>query len=202
MNPASCPHRGQLPKQPNLPKLCWAGSRRPTAWWRFQPWGVPNPAWSGRRRSAITIRMKARPGRSRAHQSGAWTRIPLAFVAVVGLVVLVGCGGGKPAYCADRASLENSIKGLKDLNNSSGISGLEEQLKKIDNDATKVASSAKSDFPSETSAIKSSVDVLKSTIQALPSSPTAAEIATVAAKGASMVSAVKNFMDASSSKCS
>ena len=126
----------------------------------------------------------------------------MALVAVVGLVVLVGCGSGKPAYCADRASLETSVKGLTNVNINSGISGLKEQLKNIESDATNVVSSAKSDFPSETSAIKSSVDALKSSIQALPSKPSAAEIAAVTAKGASMVSAVKNFMDASSSKCS
>jgi hypothetical protein len=147
------------------------------------------------------MRLSARSGRSRARQGGAWSRVPSAVVAAVGLVALVGCGSSKPAYCSDRTSLENSIKGLTSLNASSGISGLESQLKKIESDATALVSSAKSSFPSQTSAITSSIDAFKGAVGALSTSPSATQIATVARDASSVVSSVKSFTDATSSKC-
>jgi hypothetical protein len=150
----------------------------------------------------ITMRMSAGVGRSRAHDGGAWARVPVAFAAAAGLVMFAGCGSSKPAYCADRTSLQNSVKGLTSLNASSGISGLQSQLQKIQSDATKVVSSAKSDFPSQTSAIKASVDALGSAVEALPPNPSAAEIATIAKDAASVLNSVKSFTDASKSKCS
>ncbi len=133
-------------------------------------------------------------------------RVPLAFAAAATVVALAGCGSSKPAYCGDRTNLENSIKGLTSLNVGSGVSGLKTQLTTqlttIQSDASTLVSSAKSDFPSETSAITSSVDALKSAVAALPSSPSALQIATVTKDAASVVSSVKSFTDASSSKCS
>ena len=129
-------------------------------------------------------------------------RIAGAIVACVALIALGGCGSSKPGYCSDRTSLENSIKGLTSLNVSSGVSGLQSQLKTIQSDANAVVSSAKSDFPSQTSAVKSSVDALSSAVKALPSSPSAGQIATIASDAASVVNSVKSFTDATSSKCS
>jgi len=129
-------------------------------------------------------------------------RVPLAFATTAAIVALAGCGSSKPAYCTDRTNLNNSIKGLTSLTASSGISGLKSQVNMIQSDATAVVNSAKSDFPSETSAISSSVNALKSSVGALSSSPTAAQITTVTKDAASVVSSVKSFSDASSSKCS
>jgi hypothetical protein len=148
------------------------------------------------------MRMSAGSCRSRANQRRAWTRVPVACVVAVGLIALAGCGSSKPGYCSDRTNLENSVKGLTSLNASSGISGLQSQLKTIQSDATALVSSAKSDFPSQTSAVKSSVDALASAVKALPSSPSAGQIATIATDAASVVNSVKSFTDATSSKCS
>ena len=144
--------------------------------------------------------MSAKCGRSRAHQV-AWARAPVALVAAAGLVALVGCSS-PPAYCSDRTSLENSVKGLPGQVSSSGISGLKSQLTKIESDATALVNSAKSDFPSQTSAITSSVNALKSAVAALPPSPSAADLAPVAADAASVESSVKSFTNATSSNCS
>ena len=126
----------------------------------------------------------------------------MALVAVVGLVAVSGCSSSKPAYCSDQSNLQNSVKGLTSLNTSSGVSGLESQVKKIKSDAAAVASSAKSDFPSQTSAVTSSVNALESAVQGLPSSPSAAQIAAVAKDASAVVSSVKSFSDATKSKCS
>ena len=129
-------------------------------------------------------------------------RLPVACVAAVGLLALTGCGSSKPGYCSNRANLESSVKGLTSLNISSGINGVKAQLNKIQSDATALANSAKADFPSQTSAITSSVDALSRAVTALPSNPSAGQIATVASQAASVVSSVKGFTDATSSKCS
>ena len=130
----------------------------------------------------------------------------LAIVAcalTLSTLVAAGCGGNsKPAYCSDRTNLQNSVKGLTSLNTSSGISGLQAQLSKVQSDATALVNSAKGDFPSETSAITSSVDALTSAVKALPSSPSAAQIASVATAAAGVNSAVKNFTNATNSQCS
>lgn len=130
-------------------------------------------------------------------------RVAAACLAAAGLVGLAGCGGSsKPAYCSDRSNLESSVKGLTSLNASSGISGLKTQLTTIQSDATKLVSSAKSDFPSQTNAIKSSVAALQSAVKALPPQPSATQLGAVATAAAGVVSSVKSFMDATSSNCS
>jgi len=101
----------------------------------------------------------------------------------------------------DRANLENSIKGLTNLNGN-GISGLKSQITQIQSDATALVNSAKGDFPNETSAISSSVDALKNSVTALTSSPSAAQVATVVKDAANVVSSVKSFSNATSSQCS
>ncbi len=124
------------------------------------------------------------------------------MLTAVALIALVGCGSSKPAYCSDRTNLENSVKGLTSLNPSSGISGLQTQVKTIESNATSLVNAAKSDFPSETSAVKSSVDALQSAIKALPSSPSVTQIAAIATSATAVVNSVKSFVDASKSKCS
>lgn len=135
---------------------------------------------------------------------GTWARGLLAFVVAIGIIGFAGCSSSssKPAYCADRTSLENSVKGLTNVNVSNGVSGLKSQVSKIQSDAAAVVSSAKSDFPSQTSGITASVNALKSSVAALPSSPSAAQIAGVTKDAASVVSSVNNFKNASNSKCS
>ena len=129
-------------------------------------------------------------------------RAPIALLAAMSLIALVGCGSSKPAYCSDRTKLEDSIKGLTSLNVSSGLSGLTSQVTTIKNDATTLVNSAKSDFPTETSAVKTSVDTLQSAVKSLPSSPSPAQIAATASAATSVVNSVKSFVDTSKSKCS
>ncbi len=140
----------------------------------------------------------------RVHQGAARCSARIVYIVAIGLVLvaLAGCGSSKPDYCSARSNLENSVKGLTGLNVSSGISGLQAQLNKIQTDASTLVSQAKSDFPTQTSAIKSSVDALNSAVKSLSANPSASQIATVASSASSMVSSVKGFVDATSSKCS
>jgi hypothetical protein len=129
-------------------------------------------------------------------------RLLAACLAVTAVIGITGCGSSKPAYCSSRASLENSVKGLTSLNASSGISGLQDQLKKIQSDANALINSAKSDFPNETSAIRSSLQSLESSVKTVASSPSASNIAAVASSASSFVNSVTSFTSATKSKCS
>jgi hypothetical protein len=140
------------------------------------------------------------------------------IACIVAIGALVGCSsasttsistsstassaaGGKPGYCADRAALENAIKGLTSLSSSSTVSALKSQVNAIATAATDLVNSAKGDFPNETSAIKSSVDTLKGSVQNLPSNPSAGQIATVTKDAAAVLASVTAFMVATGGKC-
>jgi hypothetical protein len=128
----------------------------------------------------------------------------LAVVPVTAAIALTACGGdSKPGYCADRTTLEQSVKDVGDVNvrESGGVQQLKTQLQKVETDARTLVSSAKSDFPSETEAIDSSVAALKTAVQAVPSSPSAPEVATVAASAKSVVTSFQTFKEASNSNC-
>ena len=124
------------------------------------------------------------------------------LVTAAAVALLSGCGSSKPAYCADRTNLQNSVKALTELNLSSGVSALKSHVTQIQQDATTLVNSAKNDFPSQTGAITSSVNALKNSITGLSSNPSAAQVATITQDGRSVVSSVNSFMDASNSKCS
>jgi hypothetical protein len=142
------------------------------------------------------MRISARPG----------ARASVLLACAVATGALIGCSSAsttstKPGFCADRANLQNAIKGLTSLTASSGVSGLKSQVDTIQNAATALVNSAKSDFPGQTSAITSSVDALKSSVADLPANPSAAQIATITKDAASVVSSVTSFMSATSTQC-
>ena len=124
----------------------------------------------------------------------------LALTLLAGAAGLAGCGGSsKPAYCADKTKLENSVK---NISVSGGLSSLKTQLQTIETQARSLVSSAKGDFPDETSAISSSVDKLQTTVKTIPSSPSVSDLATAANAAKSVVTSVSAFVTASKSKCS
>jgi hypothetical protein len=137
-------------------------------------------------------------------QAGRRLLRPVLLACVVALVViaLTGCGSSKPAYCSDRTSLENSVKGLKSVDLKGGLSGVRSQLDKIQSDATALVGSAKNDFPSQTSAVKTSVQTLSNAVKTLSTKPSVAQIAKIAADVSAVSTSVKGFTDATSSKCS
>ncbi len=130
--------------------------------------------------------------------------VPATLIIALMMGAATGCGSSssKPAYCSDRSSLENSVKGLTTAATTGGVSGLQSQVTTIQSDATKVVSSAKSDFPSETSSLKATVDQLVSSVKALPASPSTSQLAAIAINASAVVNSVKSFTDATSSNCS
>jgi hypothetical protein len=94
---------------------------------------------------------------------------------------------------------------VKDLGNvnlkTGGTSALDAQLQKVKSNATKLESSAKSDFPTETAAIQSSVSALDTAVRSLPKSPSVQELAPIAIDVKNVANAVTSFADATKSKC-
>jgi hypothetical protein len=128
--------------------------------------------------------------------------VVLACTVAVALLALTACGSSsKPAYCSDRTSLENSVKGLKNVDLKNGLSGLKSQLTTIQSDATALVSSAKSDFPTQTSAVKTSVQTLTAAAKNLSTSPSVSQITKIAGDAAAVSTSVKGFVDATNSKC-
>ena len=128
-----------------------------------------------------------------------------SLLAAVAVVALAACGSSsKPQYCADRSTLQQSVKDLSNINvlQSGGVNQVKSQLSKIESNASALTSSAKSDFPSESNAIDSSVSTLKSAVDGLSSSPSAQQLAGVAADIKAVGAAFQNFKTATDSKCS
>jgi hypothetical protein len=123
-----------------------------------------------------------------------------ALVLAVGaLAALPACGGSsKPGYCSGVSTLKSSVA---DLDLKGGVSGITSQVGTIKANADDVVSSAKADFPTQTKAISSSVTTLQDAVKALPSSPSAANVLSIGADVSAVVTAVKGFTDATSSKC-
>jgi hypothetical protein len=120
--------------------------------------------------------------------------------------VLAACGSSssasKPAYCADRSALEQSVSDLKNVDLASGgLSAVQTQLSKVDADAKALAGSAKADFPQQTSAISSSVSALDTSVKSLGSSPSAQDLLGLGQGIAGVVTASKGFSDATAGKC-
>jgi hypothetical protein len=135
-----------------------------------------------------------------------WRLLTLLPVALIGMLLLSGCGGSKPAFCSHVSELEKSVQALGSLNLQSGVSGFEADLKKVDSSAKAVVSSAKSEFPTQTTALEKSVRALDGTVKELSSATTTqariAAIATLASEVSSAGTALSEFSSATKSKCS
>lgn len=130
-------------------------------------------------------------------------RPAIPAIAVAAVLAVTGCGGSsKPAYCSDQSDLEQSVKDLGNVDlKTGGTSALNTQVEKVKSDATKLASSAKSDFPTQTAALESSVSALDQSVRSIPKSPSIQELAPVAADVKNVANAAAGFDDATKSKC-
>lgn len=129
--------------------------------------------------------------------------MPVMTVAAVAVAIAAtGCGSSsKPSYCGKLSDLQSSVKDLPSATTSGGVSGLRSQLATVESDARAVVDAARSDFPSETAALSGSVAQLNVSVKALPSNPSASQLAGVAANASAVVTSVKGFASATSSKC-
>lgn len=135
-------------------------------------------------------------------------RTTTCAMVLAAAVALGACGSddsqaSKPQYCADRAKLEQSIKDLGSVNvaQSGGLQQLKSQLSTVETNARSLATSAKSDFPTESSAISASVTTLKDAVDQLPSSPSPSQVVLIGTSTKAVVTSVQAFEKATDSKC-
>lgn len=124
-----------------------------------------------------------------------------ALVLVAALAMSVASGCGKPSYCADLTTLQDSVKALPGQATSGGVSGLESQLKTVESDAKALTASAKSDFPDQTSAIESSIDQLKTSVTGLSEKPSTKQLAAIGINASAVVNSVQSFQAATKDAC-
>jgi hypothetical protein len=124
-------------------------------------------------------------------------------LAAVVAVALAACGSSsKPAYCADRENLQQSINALTHVDlKEGGVAALQTQLREVEGDAKALAASAQAEFGPQATALKSSVSTLAGTVEKAVSSPSAESFAAVANNLSQAKTAFDDLSGAVSSKC-
>lgn len=133
-------------------------------------------------------------------RTGMKALVAFTLIALLSAFVAAGCGG-KPQFCEDRTTLQESVKSLPSAATSGGVSGLEAQVSKVEADAKTVIDSAKDDFPSETAAIESALNQLKASVNDLPEKPSTSQLAGLAINATAVVSSVNTFVTATDEEC-
>lgn len=133
-------------------------------------------------------------------RTGVKAAVAFSMIALLAVFVAAGCGG-KPQFCEDRTTLQESVKSLPSAATSGGVSGLEDQVSKVEADAKTVIDSAKGDFPTETAAIESALDQLKTSVSDLPEDPSTSQLAGLAINASAVVSSVNAFVTATDQEC-
>jgi hypothetical protein len=126
-----------------------------------------------------------------------------AVVTLLSLSILIaaGCGNSEPEYCSKADDLQGALDTLKDDVSGGNFSAISSDLQTARTDLDAAASSAKSDFPSETQAMRSSFSTLTRAVKALPSSPSSSDLVGLVGDVVAVKTAVDNFKTATSSEC-
>ena len=119
-----------------------------------------------------------------------------------GLAFAAPACGGDPDYCSDVGELEQSVRGLRDVDLvAGGTNALRDALRGVEDQAEATIDAAKDDFPDETSAMRASLDGLKQSAGELSNSPAPEQLARVAADTRAMVTSVEEFAEVTQSEC-
>jgi hypothetical protein len=127
----------------------------------------------------------------------------LVLAAVVALASLAaGCSSSKPAYCTDASQLKTSVQDLGNVNiNVHDLSSVSTAVSKVQADATKFASDAKSAYPSQTKALKNSLSGLETAVKSAKATPSVTTVATVVTSVSQVKTAASNLQTAVKGKC-
>jgi hypothetical protein len=113
------------------------------------------------------------------------------------------CGGSdEPAYCADRAALEQSLNDLGDVDlQRDGVDALTNRLAEVEQDATALARSARDEFGPEAARLRSAIGQLEDAAREVVASPSAQSVSDVAASAGEVSAAFGELSDAVSERC-
>jgi hypothetical protein len=113
-----------------------------------------------------------------------------------------GCGSSKPAYCTDASQLKTSVQDLGNVNiNVHDLSSVDTAVSKVQADAEKFATDAKSAYPSQTTALKNSVSSLETAVKSAMSQPSVTTVAAVVSSVTQVKTAADNVQSAVKGTC-
>lgn len=115
-----------------------------------------------------------------------------------------GCGGNsdKPAYCDDRAALEQSLDDLRGFDiRGQGLDALTRELREVQTDANALVRSAREQFRPQADALRSAIGALGDSVRQAASAPSADAVATVAADVSAVAAAFGQLSDELGADC-
>jgi hypothetical protein len=129
-----------------------------------------------------------------------WGLVPAA--ALVLATLAAGCSSSKPAYCTDADQLKTSVQDLGNVNiNIHDLSSVNTAVSKVQADASKFASDAKSAYPSQTTALKNSLSSLQTAVKSAMGQPSVTTVAAVASSVSQVKTAASNLQNAVKGAC-
>jgi len=142
------------------------------------------------------VRPAHRPGPRR------WAPLPAAVLVLALSGLAAGCGSSTPAYCTDASQLKTDVQDLGNVNiNVHDLSSVDTAVSKVQADAEKFATDAKSAFPSQTTALKNSVSSLETAVKSAMSQPSVTTVAAVVSSVTQVKAAAGNVQSAVKGTC-
>jgi hypothetical protein len=129
-----------------------------------------------------------------------WALLPAAVLVLAALAA--GCSSSKPAYCTDASQLKTSVQDLGNVTvNVHDLSSVNTAVSKVQADATKFASDAKSAYPSQTTALKNSLSSLETSVKSAKATPSVTSVAAVVTSVTQVKTAASNLQSAVKGAC-
>jgi len=142
------------------------------------------------------VRPAHRPGPRR------WALLPAAVLVLALSGLAAGCSSSTPAYCSDASQLKTDVQNLGNVNiNVHDLSSVDTAVSKVQADAEKFATDAKSAYPSQTTALKNSVSSLETAVKSAMSQPSVTTVAAVVSSVTQVKAAAGNVQSAVKGTC-
>jgi hypothetical protein len=146
------------------------------------------------------MRAHVRPAHRPGPRRWALLRAAVLVLALSGLAA--GCSSSTPAYCTDASQLKTDVQNLGNVNiNVHDLSSVDTAVSKVQADAEKFATDAKSAYPSQTTALKNSVSSLETAVKSAMSQPSVTTVAAVVSSVTQVKAAADNVQSAVKGTC-
>jgi len=145
-----------------------------------------------------------RPHVRPAHRPGPrrWALLPAAVLVLALSGLAAGCSSSTPAYCTDASQLKTDVQDLGNANiNVHDLSSVDTAVSKVQADAEKFATDAKSAYPSQTTALKNSVSSLETAVKSAMSQPSVTTVAAVVSSVTQVKTAAGSVQSAVKGTC-
>ena len=138
------------------------------------------------------------------HRAGlrGWALLPAVVLVLALSGLAAGCSSSTPAYCSDASQLKTDVQNLGNVNiNVHDLSSVDTAVSKVQADAEKFATDAKSAFPSQTTALKNSVSSLETAVKSAMSQPSVTTVAAVVSSVTQVKTAAGSVQSAVKGTC-